>query len=602
MKKNIFNKIIFYVVIIIFIFASAALIFTKIIEPRLDDFLPQFLRGTVLVPFHEHFSLDESVPQLILDSERLRHETAPVIENRDGIPRVFLSASFLKNHIDPFVFWDEGAEILFISTLSEMLEFSPESDYFLLNGSPTPLEHSVFEKDGEIFLPVSLVLALYPLTVEFQPLFNMVVVTTDAPQTTATVSAKRAEVHYWPSSRPVTARLNEGDEIFIFPNEPMNYPDAENAHEFVRARTADGLLGYVLRSQIEETNSSTLIKNFRGEPILKNFINNKNYPEKIFRGGAVNLVWEAVYHPDANRSMMQTPFHPSVNVVSPKWFRINDDGKSLNSIASKEYVDWAKAQGVAVWPMVFDMWYTQSRLMLTDRDARRTVINQLIEFVELFELDGLNIDFEHLTANEGAYKIQFLRELAIPMRERGIVLSADVKVPIPSTAFYRRDLIAKTVDFVMVMAYDEHWSTSPTAGPNASLPFVLRGVENMLEEVPNNRLVLGLPFYNRIWRTVPSTGEVSHHGAFGTNSTRKFFEERNGNFFWDEYLGTHFGEASAFDEGESVVFQTWLEDARSMQEKMHIYNDFNLAGVASWNRTFSIDEFWEVISKYFEAQ
>jgi len=221
-------------------------------------------------------------------------------------------------------------------------------------------------------------------------------------------------------------------------------------------------------------------------------------------------------------------------------------------------------------------------------------------------LDGINIDFENLLrADEGPYKIQFLRELAIPLRERGVTLSAAVKVPIPSTAFYRRDLIAKTVDFVMVMAYDEYWSTSPEAGPNASLPWVQNAIENMLshsepeQAIPPDRIILGLPFYNRIWRSVVSTGEVSHHQAIGTNSTRAFFAERNGEFVWNSDLGSYAGEASAFENGETVIFRVWLECARSMQEKMNVFDENNLAGVAIWNRLFSIDEFWEVIEKYF---
>jgi spore germination protein YaaH len=428
-----------------------------------------------------------------------------------------------------------------------------------------------------------------------------VVTTATEPQVTATISANRADIHYWPGSRPVTAQLPRGDELVLFLGEP-DYPDAQTtvASDFIRVRTEDGLLGYVHFSDIENLNTSVPMDSLRRAPILSDFIDNNAHHARVWQGtDPINVVWEMVYHPDANRALMQTPLHPSLTVVSPQWFRIDEAGTHLNSVASREYVDWAHSQDVLVWAMVFDVWYTRSRLMLTNRNSRQHVINQLIEFAELFNLDGINIDFEHLTASEGAYKIQFLRELAIPMRQRGVVLSAAVKVPIPATAFYRRDLIGKTVDFVMVMTYDEFWATSPDAGPNASLPFVRRGVENMLLEVPRDRLIMGLPFYNRIWKTVPATGEVKHYGALGTNSTRAFFEERDGVWVWDDEKGVHFGEASAFYEGESVVFQVWLEDARSIQEKMNIFNSHNLAGVASWNRMFAIDEFWAVLENYF---
>jgi spore germination protein YaaH len=158
------------------------------------------------------------------------------------------------------------------------------------------------------------------------------------------------------------------------------------------------------------------------------------------------------------------------------------------------------------------------------------------------------------------------------------------------------------------MAYDEHWRTSPIAGPNASLPWVRDAVERMLthspheleQAIPPDRLILGLPFFNHIWRTVFDTGEVSHFQSRGTNVTRAFFEERNGDFTWDSHLGLYVGEASAFEDGETVIFRVWLECARSLQEKMHVFDEKNLAGVASWSRLFAIDEFWDVLEQYFD--
>jgi spore germination protein YaaH len=122
----------------------------------------------------------------------------------------------------------------------------------------------------------------------------------------------------------------------------------------------------------------------------------------------------------------------------------------------------------------------------------------------------------------------------------------------------------------------------------------------MLDLVPAERLVMGIPFYNRVWRETMATGEVRHHGgAMGTNTTRNFFEERGVEWVWDFEIGSYFGEVSGIYEGETVIFRVWLEDARSVQEKMHIFYDNRLAGVAMWSRGFEIPEFWEVIGRYF---
>ncbi|MCL1882764.1 MAG: glycosyl hydrolase family 18 protein [Defluviitaleaceae bacterium] len=592
--KN-FQKSLVTIFISVLVIAGVAVFVAQILWPRLREVpaIRDILPNTSVVDFHTHFSLDPDVTQLVFDGQRLRDITEPLVEYRRGIPHVYLSVDFLREHIDPFIFWDKNAGVLFVSTLYEMLEFTPDSDVFLINGSSRPLDWAIIERDGEIFMPADLIQRLYPLEIEHGLMYNFAIITSlDVQQTTAVISSNRTDVRYLPSDRAaITAQLERGEEVLLFLG--------DSVYDFVRVRTAHGLLGYVQISEIEGLTTATPLDYLNRATILDGFIDNFSHHPKIWSGGTINLIWEFVYHPDANRINMETDFHSSLTVVSPTWFRIDGEGTHLNSVASREYVDWAHSQGVNVWPLVFDVGYERSRLFLTDRNTRQHAINQLIEYVDYLNLDGINIDFEHLTANEGPYKIQFLRELAIPMRQRGIVLSAAVKVPIPATAFYRRDLIGKTVDFVMVMTYDEHWTTSPVAGPNASLPWVRRGVENMLLEVPSDRLLMGLPFYNRIWREVLSTGEVSNYRNLGTNSTRAFFEERGVQWIWDFEIGSYFGEVPAFEDGETVIYRVWLEDARSIQEKMHIFDDYNLAGVAIWSRLFSIPEFWDVLELYF---
>jgi spore germination protein YaaH len=597
MKKLPIEKLIVSIFLTLIVLALVIFLFARVVLPWFGGLFDGFRANNTVVDFHTHFGLDAGVPQVIFDGQRER-EMNGAAHVDDG--RVYLSAEFLRENVDPFVFWDVRADVLFISTLEEMLEFTPRApgnEFFLVNNSPRPLDDAIIEVGGEIFVPAGLIEGLYPLSVDFQAEFNMVVITTlNVAQTTATVSASVANVRYWPEDRaPVAAQLLRGDEVTLF------LADEENENEaYVRVRTPNGLLGYIFISEIENLRTTVPLENMRREMILRDYIDNFSHHSRVWDGGAVNLIWEDIGNVDGNRERMQTPFHSSLNVVSPTWFRISDDGTQITSVASREYLDWAHGQGVLVWPKVFDVDSLRVREFLTNRDARRFAIGQIIEFVDMFDLDGININFEHLfTADLGPYKVQFMRELAIPLRQRGVVLSAAMKIPIASNAHYRHDLIGRTADFVMIMAYDEHWSSSPVAGPNASLPWVRWSVENSLLEIPSERLILGMPFYNRIWREVVSTGAVNHHAAMGTNSTRAFFEERGVAWAWESESGSYFGEVAAHEDGETVIYRVWLEDARSIQEKMNLFEEFNLAGIGIWSRRFSIDEFWDVIENYF---
>jgi spore germination protein YaaH len=250
--------------------------------------------------------------------------------------------------------------------------------------------------------------------------------------------------------------------------------------------------------------------------------------------------------------------------------------------------------------MVFDSYNAAARAILMSRDARRTVINQLIYYVDTYNLDGINIDIEHLrNAEEGPYKIQFLRELAIPMRERGVVLSAAVKIPAPWTMFYRRDLIALTMDFVMVMTYDQHYQASAVSGPVAGLDWVGQSLAATLQEVPAQQLLMGLPFYNRIWReTARGEGPPTVRNVT-MDYARQFFEERGVEWEWDPETGSYYGEVGDIEDGEAVVYRVWLEDERSIEMKMQLYVAHNLAGVAGWRRGFENEAIWDILRRHF---
>jgi len=603
------------VCVAIVVLVSVALLFVFVVLPFFRDLFGGFGENRNVIGVHEYFLLDPNVPELILDGERLTDrrrnnpDNPPLVEYRGGVPRVYLPISFLRRHIDPFIFWDEGAGVLFVSTPYEMLEFTPGNELFVVNGLTREFETPIRQIDGEIFMPISLVHGLYNLLVEYQDEYNMVVITSlDVVQTTARVSGSRVNVRYFASRHaPIAVQLPQGSELVVFTGAVTYEWEQEVDRDFVRVRTSDGLLGYIPMSDLEGMRTDYAECTLRRHMILDNFVENNRHYDRIWQGNNdINLIWDYVHNLGANAARTNTELHPSVNVVSPTWFRIDECSTQLTSFASRDYITWAHNQGVEVWPKVFDVNHSRVRPFLMNRDARQTAVRQITEAVDAFGFDGLNVDFEHLMrADEGPYKLQFLRELAIPMRERGITLSAAVIIPIPTNFFYRRDLIAKTMCFVMVMAYDQYWQTSPEAGPNAALWWVRAAVENMLSDgpveaaVPPERLVLGVPFYSRVWRETVGTGEVSHHSAWNVNQTRAFIEYHGGTWTWCFETGSYRGEASAFFEGETVIFRTWLECARSMREKMHLFVDNNLGGIGIWMRHFEQEEFWLVIDNFF---
>jgi len=547
-----------------------------------------------VIPFHEHHGLDPEITNLVFGDARQPVNVAPQPFVEDGI--IYLPICFLRYRFDPFLFWDSFAEMLFVTTRTDVLTFFPDQVQFYVNDRVRTLDHPVRRIDDVIFVPSGLAESLYPIIVTYYDAYNMVVVeNANLPRTTAPLT-RSTNIRYREfANAPITAQAPAGSVVVVF----------EESGDFTRVRNNDGLLGWVLTSDIGETTTVDPIEELEREPLLAGLINNRVHQRPNWPAGTpVVMAWDSVYTQAANAGRMEIPLHESLNVIAPMWFRLDAETMGVTSLANREYVDWARAQGVQVWPYVFDVSVADARAILTNREARQRVIETLLNYVDELGLDGINIGFEHIPQAVAPYLMQFLRELGPGLRERGVVFSKNVLVPF-ATPYYRRDLMAYFIDFIVVMAYDEHWLRAPSSGPVASLPFVQRGIEDMLEQVPANQVVLGLPFYNRIWREVIGdntldTRTVQH---FGTNYTRARFEynfpEGTG-WEWLPDIGKYYGEYAASEDGEMVRYRVWLECERSMELKLQLFRGYNLAGVSIWNRNFRNNEgLWELIGEHF---
>jgi len=565
-----------------------------VIVPHINIGGLPFLENREEIAFHDYFSLAPDITHIILDDAILRDVT-PLVETRPDGHTVFLPASFMRDLFDPFMFWDYHAEAFFISTRYDMLEFTPGLLSYTENGSHRTLSAAIRYEDGEIYLPAELLEGLYPISITYGAEYSLVVISTwDRQYQVAEVTANTASLRYRAENRaPIGAQIAQGEEVVLF--------GFGTDADFMRVRTAQGLIGYIATSDLGRAETRDMLA-FR-TPILGYWVDNLIVHPPAWNGGSINMVWELATNHDATNGRMEIPFHPSINIVSPTWMEFDTDIMGLRTIVNRTYIEWARSQGVQVWPKVFDLNLATARAILMDRDVRNRVVAQIIHYVDTYNLPGINIDIEHLQNSvDGTYKIQFLRELQIPLRQRGVVLSAAVKVPMADNhnfAVYRHDLIGLTMDFIMLMAYDQHSNTSAVSGPVASLQWVNQAVINLLEVVHRDQIVLGLPFYNRVWREFALDDGPHANFNWTMERTRDFFEYNGVEWEWDSTIASFYGRVGIMDDGQVVNYRVWLECELSIEAKMQIFVVHNLAGVAGWRRLFETADVQEVIAGFF---
>ena len=284
-----------------------------------------------------------------------------------------------------------------------------------------------------------------------------------------------------------------------------------------------------------------------------------------------------------------------VNVLAPTWFFLDSTDGALADLTSTSYVEEAHDRGIQVWAVMndFDGEVSSSsataEALMTDA-SRSAMIDAVLEGLRNCGADGLCIDFEHVTDKSVSDFLEFVRECSGAMRTEGKVLSVCNYVP-TFTKYMNRKEQGRVVDYVITMCYDEHTSGSKEAGSVASYGFVRDGIEDTAEDVPPEKLIAAIPFYTRLWETKGS--EAPSSTAYGMSDAQKAVDAAGMTTVWDDTARQYYAEK---DSG-NVRMQIWLEEARSVSEKMSLIRKAGCAGVAEWKLGFETDDIWEVISE-----
>lgn len=345
--------------------------------------------------------------------------------------------------------------------------------------------------------------------------------------------------------------------------------------------TDDGYIGYIQKKKVSAADTTDYKRSFKAEAY-----------SYFTMDEPVNLAWHQVTSTDANNYFADTTQNMTgVNVISPTWFSVSDNDGNVSSLASGEYVMQAHEKGLKVWGLVDNFSENMSTTtVLSNTAARQNLENQLVTYALKAGLDGINVDFESLSEDVGIHFLQFLRELSIQCHENNQVLSVDNPVPEDFTSHYDRAEQGKVVDYVIIMGYDEHYVGSDT-GSVASLPWVEQGVKDTLAEVPAKRTILAIPFYTRLWKTTDGGALTSE--AIGMDQAQQAISDNGAETYWDKTTSQNYGTY----EGDGATYQIWLEDSKSIAEKVKLIPKYKLAGVAEWKLGFENSGIWSVITE-----
>lgn len=488
---------------------------------------------------------------------------------------LYLAFEFVKKNLDEAIKWDNNNHTAIITTSENVYHLPSGSKEGLQDLNPYSFTYPVVEKEGVVYLPADPLKDYYNLEIyEYNEAMLVRIHDSKKPVQQGTVisGGKIRRANSWRS--PWSAALAPRETVDIL----------KEADGWYWVETDDGRMGYISENKI-------VLGGIRMPRTAVRKLPSWNPLER-----PVIMTWE--YAGDKTVNTLNLGEMEGLQVVSPTWFHLTDEGLVINK-ADKKYVEWAHQRGMRVWGL-FDNGFNPdlTHSFLNDAQLRIKVIKQLLSFVELYELDGINLDFENMYLKDKEAFVQFARELAPLLHQQERMLTVDVNFHSLSENWsmcYDRVGLAAVADYLMVMGYDEHSVGSSKAGSVSSMPWVEKGIERMLQEVPADKLILGIPFYTRLWvETTAANGEKKLTSkAYSMEAAEKWIAEHGAQVQVDEASGQHYAEIREKD----TLYRIWLEDQYSLTKRIALMKKYKLAGVAAWRRGFEKEEVWPVLSE-----
>ena len=487
---------------------------------------------------------------------------------------IYLSEADVANFFDKYIYYDEDVDKIITTYEKKIAEIGFDENVININGSDKEIYAHAIEKDGEVYLPVSEMADVYD--VEIQNIQETNIITMDSldrEQKRAIINKNTAVKSSTNFISRTVDRVDKGEAVIVISTDG----------KYSRIRTSDGKIGVIKSNRLE--NEFTIRENMEDEKQVE---------------GKVNLTWDyfSEYGSAPDRSGTTID---GVNVVSPAFFYLDTNGYLEENVGSagQAYIEWAHNNGYKVWAMVSNAVAANESLDITSNimnsyENRKKLIENIVEKCVEYDLDGINIDFENMYAEDKDMYSRFIIELTPRLKEIGMVTSVDVTAPDGGETWslcFDRNVIGDVADYIVFMAYDQNGTSSAEPGTTAGYNWVQLNLAKFLqtENIDSEKIILGIPFYTRVW-TTNSSGDIIGRSTVDMKDIDSVIPagvEKT----WDDDLKQNYVE---YTDGANKR-QIWIEDIDSLKAKVSLVKENDLAGVASWQKDMESDDVWQML-------
>lgn len=229
--------------------------------------------------------------------------------------------------------------------------------------------------------------------------------------------------------------------------------------------------------------------------------------------------------------------------------------------------------------------------VLSNAEYVDNLIDEVLYYIDYYNYDGVEVDFESVPAADRDNLTNFLKKLHDKLEPEGYTLM----IAVPAKTYdnpkdnwngaFDYKAIGEIVDTVMIMSYDEHWSGG-SAGPISSLPWFEKVAEYASKTIPNKKVLMGIPLYGYDW---PKNGKARALKQAGIENVRQKY---NATIQLDVKSSTPF---YTYTDESGVRHEVWFEDNDSIAKKVEVVNKYGFKGVGLWRLGYEEPSLWQVL-------
>lgn len=486
---------------------------------------------------------------------------------------IYLSKDDVKNYFDKYINYDEKAGRLITTWDTKIATILKDKKDIDINGSKVNIAGGLLERSGKIYIPFSeLAQNVYNAEINYVQSTNRVVIDSLDRELKKADSSKNVKVKYKAKGLSKTlAKVKKGDKIVVISEDG----------KWSKIRTQNGIVGYIKSDNI--ANITYVRQNMEKAKIIE---------------GKVNLFWD-YYSEYAKAPNRNGQSFEGINVVSPSFFSIakGSNGEIIDNCKEdgKKYVKWAHDNNYKVWAMMSNNSYlTTTEGILNSYEKRNRLIENIVNLAQKYDIDGINLDFENMNEKDKDMYSRLVIELSPRLKDIGKVLTVDVTAPDGSETWslcFDRDVLADVSDYIIFMAYDQYGTGGNKEGTTAGYNWVEKNINKFInqEEVEKEKIILGIPLYTRLWKE--ENGKITSKvvNMNKVDQTLPSDIEKK----WDDELKQNYVE---YQEKNSI-YKMWIEDKKSIKEKIGLSKKYNLAGIAFWEKDREPEDFWEFVKE-----